>query len=94
MNEVNEPKAQLEAVPLDCRVRGMQYEHDPCGIVSVHAQNGAYAGEIIMGDDGYYEFWPHQRGGYWPSWAMRDIADKVDSMNAEWDAKVRQEIAP
>lgn len=73
---------------------GMQYEHDPCGIVKVKAPNGVFAGVIMKGDDGYFEFWPEHRGGYWPAWSLRDIADKVDSMNAEWDASVRSELAP
>lgn len=38
----------------------MQYSHDPCGVITVHAYNGVWAGSIITGDDGYYEFWPHQ----------------------------------
>jgi len=25
---------------------------------------------------------------------MRQIADKVDSMNAEWDAKIQREMKP
>ena len=72
----------------------MQYEHDPCGIVKVKAPNDVFAGVIMKGDDGYFEFWPEQRGGYWPAWSMREIADKVDSMNAEWDALVQSELAP
>jgi hypothetical protein len=37
MNEVNEPKAQIEAVPLDCRVRPL-----PCPFCGMHAdlENG------------------------------------------------------
>lgn len=70
----------------------MQYSHDPCGVIAVHAHNGVWAGSIIMGDDGYYEFWPNQRQGYWPSWAMRDIADKVDALNKEWDETVAKEL--
>lgn len=90
----NEPQAQLEAVPSTVGLGGMQYEHHPCGIVKVKAPNGVFAGAILKGDDGYFEFWPEHRGGYWPAWSLRDIADKVDALNAEWDAIVQKELAP
>lgn len=57
---------------------------DEIGVINVFADNGVRAGEILLGDDGFYQFWPILHGGYWPSYAMREIADKVDSMNAEW----------
>lgn len=65
---------------------------DTVGVVKVSAPNGVKAGEIICMEDGYYQFWPEVKHGYWPTWAMRQIADKVDSMNEEWDAKVQAEL--
>ena len=48
-------------------------------------------GELIMMEDGYYEFFPDlERGGYWPTWVLRGIADLVDEKNAEWDASIRE----
>lgn len=65
---------------------------DTFGVVLVFAPNGVKAGEILMMEDGYYQFWPEMKQGYWPTWVMRQIADKVDSMNKEWDAKLRTEL--
>lgn len=66
---------------------------DKLGCILVQANNGVKAGEILMGDDGFYQFWPELRGGYWPSYAMREIADKVDSMNEAWEKKLEEELA-
>lgn len=71
----------------------MAFDKGAAGIVIVSAPNGVKAGEIIMMEDGYYQFWPDAKGGYWPAWSMRQIADKVDSMNESWDAEVRSALA-
>lgn len=43
-------------------------------------------GELVLIESGYMEFFPDlTRGGYWPSWLLRAIADLVDENNAEWD---------
>lgn len=61
--------------------------------ILVSANNGVKAGEILMGDDGFYQFWPDtSRAGYWPSYAMRGIADKVDSLNAAWEKQIEKEL--
>ena len=65
---------------------------DTVGVIQVSTPNGVKAGEILMMEDGYYQFWPEVKHGYWPAWAMRQIADKVDSMNEDWDAKIQAEL--
>ena len=57
--------------------------------VVVFASNTVKAGEILLMDDGYYQFWPEPVTGYWPTWALRQVADRVDSMNKPWDDKVK-----
>ena len=59
------------------------------GIVIVFASNTVKAGEILLMDDGYYQFWPEPISGYWPTWALRQVADRVDSMNRLWNDKVK-----
>lgn len=50
-------------------------------------------GELVMTESGYYEFFPDlERGGYWSTWTLRDIADLVDGTNAEWDAQVKKDV--
>lgn len=49
----------------------------------VYFQNGVYLGDILAKEDGYYDFWPEHpsRGGYWASYVLRAIADKLDELN-------------
>lgn len=50
-------------------------------------------GELVMMESGYYEFFPDlKRGGYWPAYMLRDIADLVDWTNADWDAQVKRDV--
>lgn len=50
-------------------------------------------GDLECTESGYYEFFPNlDRGGYWPSWLLRQIADLVDAENAEWDAQVAKDV--
>jgi hypothetical protein len=39
--------------------------------------------------DGYHYFFPSSGGGL-SAWDLRDIADKLDRINATWDAEVKQ----
>lgn len=55
-------------------------------------ENGVKIGALIMCEDGYYNFFPELRGGYWTSYIMREIADKVDEINKPWDEKIQQEL--
>ena len=51
---------------------------------------GIKMGEILMSEDGYYNFWPDlHRGGYWPSYILRMLADRVDEMNKPWDEEIQ-----
>lgn len=68
----------------------MKFTKQNDGTYLVEADNGVKAGEILQGDDGYYQFWPEPRAGYWPAYAMRAIADKVDEINAPWEAEIQK----
>ena len=64
----------------------MKYAKHKDGTIKVYSPNSTHIGDILIVEDGYYEFWPElNRGGYWPSWVLRDIADKVDMLNEPWD---------
>ena len=57
--------------------------------VSIDIMQKAHeAGDIIALDDGYYYFW---NGGGLSAQNLRDIADGLDLLNAEWDAQVQKE---
>ena len=73
---------------------GMQFAPaEKSGVTLVSASNGVEVGEIFMMEDGYYQFWPKVMPGFWPAWCLHQIAEKVDSMNKEWDAKLREDLS-
>lgn len=49
-------------------------------------------GDFVMGDDGYYVYWPDDgpsgRGALGPH-HLRWLADELDKMNAPWDSVVQ-----
>ena len=49
-------------------------------------------GTFLIQDDGYYGFYTESDSGYWSSYALRLIADKLDEMNKEWDDQVKKDI--
>ena len=52
-------------------------------------ENGKHIGDIAKDVDGYYYWWPLTRTGAWQAYALREIADLLDEMNADWDAEVQ-----
>lgn len=54
--------------------------------------NGVDMGTLEMDVDGYYKYWPAQCAGYWDAPPLRAIADLLDHVNAEWDAKVQKYV--
>jgi len=43
--------------------------------------------ECIVGDDGFYVYWPNKTGAYSPH-VLRLIADILDDLNFEWAKQV------
>ncbi len=41
--------------------------------------------DIVMGDDGYYVFWPIRNHGALLANDLRIIADELDKRNEDWD---------
>ncbi len=54
--------------------------------------NNQNAGDLECKEDGYWDWWPEVpgRGGYIPAWVLREIADKLDDLNAPWDKIVQE----
>jgi hypothetical protein len=50
--------------------------------------------DYVMGEDGYYVFWPLKPGGgAFSAWHLREIADELDRRNAAWDEQVRRDLS-
>ena len=54
--------------------------------------NQKFLGIFAVQDDGYLQFLTDEPSGYWSSYALRLIADKLDEMNKEWDDQVKKDI--
>jgi hypothetical protein len=48
-------------------------------------------GVFALENDGYYGFYPSS-AGYWSSYALRLIADKLDELNKEWDEYINKNL--
>ena len=53
--------------------------------------NKKQIGVFTMQDDGYLGFYV-VGDGYWSSYALRLIADKLDEMNKTWDDHIKENI--
>jgi hypothetical protein len=69
-------------------------------ITTVAVSLGVYAvyfkekciGRFTIQDDGYLGFYTNEPSGYWSSYALRLIADKLDEMNKEWDEYINKNL--
>lgn len=61
------------------------------GIQAVYF-NEKKIGVFVVQDDGYYGFYTEDNSGYWSSYSLRLIADKLDEFNKEWDDQVKRDI--
>lgn len=59
--------------------------------VELFYENGVKLGEVLCNEDGYYDFWPELRGGYWSAPVLRQIADLLDAKNQLWDEQVQKD---
>jgi hypothetical protein len=57
----------------------------------VEGPTNACVGDIQRSEDGYFYWWPMGLGGCWQAYILSGLADKLDELNAEWDAQVRRE---
>lgn len=57
----------------------------------VFYKNGVYLGDIISKEDGFYDFWPdYSKRGCWSAYVLRELADKLDEMNAPWEKDIEE----
>ncbi len=69
-------------------MRRLDYEKTEGGY-NVYYNSLTFCGEILVKEDGFYDFWPNMnRNGYWDSWVMRSIADKLDELNKQWQENI------
>lgn len=66
---------------------------DQSTVYVVTHDNGTPVGELYQEVDGYYVFHPIHRQGYWDEMSLRQIVDKMQELNAPWDAQVQADLS-
>lgn len=51
---------------------------------------GRNIGQLLREVDGYFVFYPEQRGGFWPEHMLIEIAGMLHTINANWNAEINQ----
>ena len=51
-------------------------------------ENGVYIGDILCDVDGYYKWWPDNKGGYLDEMFLYAMAEYLKSLNREWDSQI------
>ena len=58
----------------------------------VYYENGIYIGDFMIGDDGYYYYWPEHHDGCLDSYHLFDIHQNLEALNKEWNEIVQKEL--
>lgn len=59
-------------------------------VVRVNHISGAYIGDIIQKEDGYFDFWPVLNGGYWDQYTLLDIANTLKELNKPYEKELEK----
>ena len=59
---------------------------------NIVTSNGKLIGELLMDVDGYFYFWSEDNNGAWSSYHLRELANKLDALNKQWDEQVEKEL--
>ena len=61
------------------------------GAKKLYYLNGAYLGDIICGDDGFWAYWPDRsKGGCFNARILHEIANLLDKLNADWEKQIEE----
>lgn len=56
----------------------------------VYYEDRVFLGHLLMKEDGFYDFWPDLKGGCWSAYVLREIADKLDEINAPYEKELNE----
>ena len=56
--------------------------------------NNVYLGDAEMDESGFYNFWfdKNNNNGYWTSYSLRLISEKLDELNKDWNDNIQSYI--
>jgi hypothetical protein len=68
----------------------LKLEQKKPGLYDVFFHNGKKLGSFYMEVDGYFVFQPDPTNeGYWSEYSLKLIIQKLEDLNKEWDAHVK-----
>lgn len=57
----------------------------------IFSENNKFLGMFERDIDGYFYFSEDSRSkGFWSSYVLREIADKLDEINRDWDEQIKK----
>ncbi len=68
------------------KMDNIYYEEQEDGHWDITLYDGSYCGTLEEDEDGLYYYLPVDFIGYWPSWFMRDLANKMDELNKPYES--------
>ncbi len=66
----------------------MNYKKIDDNQYEVFFENGVKMGEFLKEVDGSFYFFPELKGGFWAGYIMRELADKEDELNKDWNNEI------
>jgi hypothetical protein len=61
------------------------------GRVEIHHDNGINCGDLIVGSDVLWAWWPPaERTGCWPDYAIKEIYDKLRELNEPVERQINE----
>ena len=60
------------------------------GEYAVYYEDRVFLGLIFAKEDGFYDFWPDLKDGCWSAYVLREIADKLDEINAPYEKELNE----
>ena len=61
-------------------------------VYDVFYENGVFVGQLLCGDDGFYAYWPELKPGYMPEHFLRSLANKLFTLNEEWNEIIQRDF--
>ena len=94
MNEKSDDAARFKMICGNLKIRQSPHNKNEIEVSwrGKDVLSDKHLGEFVMGDDGYFGFFPRPLGGMWSQELMRSIASAMERLNKDWDETVAREI--
>jgi hypothetical protein len=63
------------------------------GFEVTYKDNGIFLGDVLRKEDGFYDFWPETKGGYWSAYVLLALGNMLDALNEPWQRQIDNDPA-